>query len=152
LSWVPWRRWSLYHPSLRLGIDYLRSEAALTYNPPDPTFEGRRLALVPWNTGTGTINYQDDLLGHANVTIAFQGMQWEDSDNHDRQPAYWLVNVSWSHALPSLRQLPQLKEARIFARIQNALDHSYVIDLGGGIPKLGTPFMLEGGFTAPLWF
>jgi outer membrane receptor protein involved in Fe transport len=152
LSWVPWRRWSLYHPSLRLGIDYLRSEAALTYNPPDPTFEGRRLALVPWNTGTGAINYQDDLLGQANVSIAFQGMQWEDSDNHDRQRAYWLVNFSWSHALPSLRQLPQLKEARIFAQIQNALDHSYVIDRGGGIPKLGTPFMLEGGFTAPLWF
>jgi outer membrane receptor protein involved in Fe transport len=152
VSWVLSRRWSLYHPELRLGVDYLRSEASLTYNPPDPTFEGRRLALVPWNTGTGEINYQDDLIGHANVQIAFQGMQWEDSDNHDRQRAYWLVNASWSRPLPSLRQLPRLKEASIYARVQNLLDHSYVIDRGGGIPKLGTPFMIEGGFTAPLWF
>jgi outer membrane receptor protein involved in Fe transport len=152
VTWLPWRAWSLYHPELHLGLDYLRSEATLTYNPPDATLEGRRLALVPWNTGTGDITYQDDLFGRANLAIAFQGMQWEDSDNHDRQRAYWLVNLSWSHTLPASRQLPQLKEASVFAHVQNLLDHSYVIDRGGGIPKLGTPFMLEGGFTAPLWF
>ena len=149
---IPWQRWSIYHPELRLGVDYLRSEATLTYNPPDATLEGRRLSLVPWNTGTGQISYQDDLLGHANLQIAFQGMQWEDSDNHDRQRAYWLANLSWSHQLPTLQVIPRLNQSSVFVRMQNLLDHSYVIDRGGGIPKLGTPFMLEGGVSAPLWF
>ncbi len=151
-NWIPWHGWATYHPDLRLEVDYLRSEAALTYNPPDPTLEGRRLTLVPWNTGTGQLSYQDDLVGHFNVQVAFQGMQYEDSDNHDRQPSYWLVNLSWSHQLPSLRSIPRMDQASIFVRVQNALDHIYIVDLGGGIPKIGTPFMLEGGFSAPLWF
>ncbi|MGH9829930.1 MAG: TonB-dependent receptor plug domain-containing protein, partial [Blastocatellia bacterium] len=92
-----WGRWARYNPDLDLTVDYLRSEAKLAYNPPDTTLEGRRLALVPWNTGTGQLTYADDLLGKTSVQIAYQGMQWEDSDNHDRQPAYWLVNFTWSH-------------------------------------------------------
>jgi hypothetical protein len=51
-----------------------------------------------------------------------------------------------------LRQRPTLKKASVYARIQNLLDHSHVADRGGGIPKLGTRFMIEGEFTAPRWF
>ncbi len=151
-GWISWGTWALYHPNLRFEIDYLRSEAKLVYNPPDPTLEGRRLTLVPWNTGTGQMSYQDDLLGHLNVQVAFQGMQYEDSDNQDQQASYWLVNLSWAHQLPSLPSIPRLNQASIFLRIQNALDHTYIVDLGGGVPKVGTPFMLEGGFNAPIWF
>jgi outer membrane receptor protein involved in Fe transport len=147
-----WYRWAKYNPDLHLVVDYLRSEAKLVYNTPDPTLEGRRLALVPWNTGTGQVIYGDNLLGITSLQVAYQGMQWEDSDNHDRQPAYWLVNLTWSHELPHLAHFPQLKDAAIFIKVQNLLDHSYVIDTGGGIPKLGTPFMLQGGIMAPLSF
>ena len=147
-----WYRWARYNPDLHLSVDYLRSEAKLTYNPPDPTLEGRRLSLVPWNTGTGQLTYTDDLLGETSLQIAYQGMQWEDSDNHDRQPAYWLVNLSWSHALPRLGAFPRLANADIYLKIQNLFNDSYVIDNGGGIPKLGTPFMLQSGLVVPLWF
>jgi iron complex outermembrane recepter protein len=152
LNWIPWGGWAAYHPHLRFLLDYLRSEATLTYNPPDPTLEGRRLALVPWSTGVGQATYQDDLFGQANLQVAFQGMQWEDSDNHDRQRAYWLMNLSWSHPLPTFLRPRPFDDASLYIRIQNLLDHDYVIDRGGGIPKLGTPFMLQGGFLAPLWF
>ena len=147
-----WHGWAKYNPDLHLVVDYLRSEAKLVDNPPDPTLEGRRLALVPWSTGTGQLIYGDDLLGITCLQVAYQGMQWEDSDNHDRQPANWLVNLTWSHALPRLAQIPQLENASVFLKVQNLLNHSYVIDLGGGIPKLGTPFMLQGGLIMPLSF
>ena len=147
-----WGQLARYHPEVHLTVDYLRSEAKLVYNPPDPTLEGRRLALVPWNTGTGQLAYTDDLLGEANVQITYQGMQWEDSDNHDRQPAYWLANFTWAHPWPRFAQFRQLENAQIYLKIQNVLNNSYVIDLGGGIPKLGTPFMLQSGITVPLQF
>jgi iron complex outermembrane receptor protein len=147
-----WHRWVRYNPNLHLTVDYLRSEAKLVYNPPDPTLVGRRLSLVPWNTGTGQLTYADDLLGKASMQLAYQGMQWEDSDNHDRQPAYWLMNLTWSHQLPHFAQLRQLENASVYLKIQNVLNHSYVVDLGGGIPKLGTPFMLQSGITLPIQF
>jgi iron complex outermembrane receptor protein len=144
--------WDRYHPDLRLTIDYLRSEAKLVSNPSDPTLEGRRLALVPWSTGTGQLTYMDDLLGVMSVQLAYQGMQWEDSDNHDRQPAYWLLNLTWSHPVPRFAQLQRFEGAEVYLKIQNALDHSYVVDTGGGIPKLGTPFMLQSGIALPIQF
>lgn len=148
--WLNWRQWAIYNPDLSLGIDYLRSEASLVYNPPDPTLEGRRLALVPWNTGSGTLKYRDDLLGEVTLQLTYQGMQWEDSDNHDRQPAYWLTNVSVSRHLPGLPAATWLKECTAYLKIQNVLNHSYVVDLGGGIPKLGTPIMVQAGLLIPV--
>jgi iron complex outermembrane receptor protein len=147
-----WYRWAKYNPALHFTVDYLRSEAKLVYNPPDQTLEGRRLSLVPWDSGTGQATYRDDLIGTINTQLTYQGMQWEDSDNHDRQPAYWVLNVSWSHRLPGVGSFRQLENASAYVKVQNALNDSYVIDLGGGIPKVGTPFMLQSGISLPLWF
>jgi outer membrane receptor protein involved in Fe transport len=149
---LDWGQWARHNPEVHLTIGYLRSEAKLLYNPPDPTLEGRRLALVPWDTGTGQLTYADDLLGTASMQLAYQGRQYEDSDNHDLQPSYWLVNLTWSHPLPHFSQFRQLQDASVFIKIQNLLNDSYVIDEGGGIPKVGTPFMLQGGLLAPLRF
>jgi len=106
--------------------------------------------LVPWNTGSGTLKYRDDLLGEAALQIMYQGMQWEDSDNHDRQPAYWLANVSVSRHLPEISAARFLKNWTAYLKIQNVLNHSYIVDLGGGIPKLGTPIMIETGLVMPV--
>jgi outer membrane receptor protein involved in Fe transport len=147
---IDWRRWARYNPNLHLTIDYLRSEASLVYNPPDPTLEGRRLSLVPWNTGSGIATYRDDLLGEVALQVMYQGMQWEDADNHDRQPAYWLVNLTFARHLPEIAAANWLKNWTAYVKIQNLLDHSYVIDKGGGIPKLGTPFLLQAGLIMPI--
>ena len=69
--WINWHRWARYHPDLHLTVDYLRSEAKMTYNPPDPLLEGRRLVLVPWNTGSGSVSYRDDLIGEISVQGRF---------------------------------------------------------------------------------
>ena len=147
--WIDWHRWAQYDPDLHLTVDYLRSEASLVYNPPDPTLEGRRLTLVPWNTGSGTLSYHDDLLGEIGFEVQYQGMQWEDSDNHDRQPAYWLANVTLSRRLPGISVAEWLKNCTAYVKIQNLLDHEYIVDNGGGIPKIGTPFLLEAGLIIP---
>jgi iron complex outermembrane receptor protein len=148
--WINWHRWARYHPDLHLTVDYLRSEAKLTYNPPDPLLKGRRLALVPWNTGSGNVSYRDDLIGEISVQVMYQGMQWEDSDNRDRQPAYWLTNLTLARQLPEIPWARWLKNDKAYLKMQNLLNHSYVVDLGGGIPKTGTPFLVEGGLIVPI--
>jgi hypothetical protein len=51
---------------------------------------------------TGQLTYVDDLLGKTSKQIAYQGMPWEDSDKHGRQPAYWLVKL---HLVASIAAL-----------------------------------------------
>ena len=99
-DWINWYQWSGYHPKLSLTANYLRSEATLTSSPPDPTLVGRRLALVPWDTLSVGLRYSDTMLGEFWVQEQYQGKQWEDSDNHDLQPSYWVTNLSWSRSLP----------------------------------------------------
>ena len=75
--WLNWLRWSQHNPTLSLSVDYLRSEATLTSNPPDPTLVGRRLALVPWNTFDIGLRYSDSLIGDIWVQEQYQGKQYE---------------------------------------------------------------------------
>jgi hypothetical protein len=51
--------------------------------------------------------------------------------------------------LPGLAAAEWLKNCTAYAKIQNLLDHEYIIDNGGGIPKLGTPFLLQAGVIVP---
>jgi iron complex outermembrane receptor protein len=145
-----WGLWSRHHPDLHLAAQYLRSEAKLLYNPSDPTLEGRRLALVPWDTGDGSLTYRDDLVGELTVELAYQGMQWEDSDNHDLQRGYWIANLVLYRSLPKPGFIHIAGDASAYLKIQNLLNNAYVIDRGGGVPKLGTPFLLLGGLRVGL--
>ncbi len=151
-DWINWYQWSGYHPKLSLTANYLRSEATLTSSPPDPTLVGRRLALVPWDTLSIGLRYSDTMLGDFWVQEQYQGKQWEDSDNHDLQPSYWVTNMSWSRSLPHLSGAPSLDAATAYVKVQNMFNNQYIIDLGGDIPKIGTPIMVVGGVTVPLSF
>ncbi len=149
-DWINLCQWSRYHPGLSLTANYLRSEATLTSSPPDPTLVGRRLALVPWDTLSIGLRYSDSLLGEVWVQEEYQGKQWEDSDNHDLQPSYWVTNLTWSRSLPHLSNASWLDASTAYLKVQNMFNNQYVIDLGGDIPKIGTPIMVVGGLTVPL--
>ena len=151
-NWNNWYQWSQFHPKLSLTANYLRSEATLTSSPPDPTLVGRRLALVPWDTLSVGLRYGDSLLGDFWVQEQYQGKQWEDSDNHDLQPSYWVTNLSWSRALPHFSNASWLDASSAYVKVQNMFNKQYIIDLGGNIPKIGTPIMVVGGLTVPLNF
>ncbi len=151
-DWINWYQWSGYHPKLSLTANYLRSEATLTSSPPDPTLVGRRLALVPWDTLSIGLRYSDTLLGDFWVQEQYQGKQWEDSDNHDLQPSYWVTNLSWLHSLPHSASAPWLEASTAYVKVQNMFNNQYIIDLGGDIPHIGTPIMVLGGVTVPLSF
>jgi len=151
-NWINWYQWSGYHPKLSLTANYLRSEATLTSSPPDPTLVGRRLALVPWDTLSVGLRYSDSMLGEFWVQEQYQGKQWEDSDNHDLQPSYWVTNMSWTRAFPHVPNAPWLDASTMYLKVQNMFNNQYIIDLGGDIPKIGTPIMVLGGVAVPLSF
>jgi iron complex outermembrane receptor protein len=150
--WIYWGEWTQYHPQVSLTAQYLRSEATLTSSPPDSTLVGRRLALVPWDTISVGLRYSDELLGEFWVQEEYEGKQWEDSDNHDLQAQYWLTNLSWTRQIPKLSNLPGVENGTMFVKIQNLMNRQYIIDLGGDIPKIGTPITVMGGMTVPLNF
>jgi outer membrane receptor protein involved in Fe transport len=138
--------------SLRLTANFLNSEATLVSNPPDPTLVGRRLALVSWQNLELGMRYSNPRIGEVLLEEQYHSKQWEDSDNHDLQPSYWLTNLTFSHPVPPLSFVPSLQGSMIFLKFQNLLNHTYIVDLGGGIPKIGTPFTVLGGLSAPLKF
>jgi outer membrane receptor protein involved in Fe transport len=149
--WLDWMRWSSRNRSLSLSVSYLRSEATLTSNPPDPTLVGRRLTLVPWNTFDIGLRYSDTLVGDIWLQEQYEGKQYEDSDNHDVQSSYFVTNLTWSRTVP--RFFTAWKpDCRAYVKIQNAFNQTYVVDLGGGIPKVGVPFTIVAGLSVPLSF
>jgi len=150
--WLNLLRWWKHNPSLSLTANYLRSEATLTSNPPDPTLVGRRLTLVPWNTLSIGLRYSDMLIGDVWLQEQYQGKQYEDSDNHDVQSSYLVTNLTLSRSLPKFSNAYWLGTSTVYVKMQNLFDQTYVVDLGGGIPKVGVPFTVLAGLSVPLNF
>jgi len=138
-----------YLDPLTLTGSFLESEATLVYNPPDPTLVGRRLALVPWQTINFGLNYSNPFIGDLTVQEQYWGKQYEDSDNHDIQGSYWVTNATLSKTFTQL-STKWLNGTMAYMKIQNMMNRTYVIDLGGGIPKVGTPLLIQFGVTVPI--
>jgi iron complex outermembrane recepter protein len=131
---------------------FLESEATLVSNPPDPTLVGRRLALVPWQTINIGLRYSHPIFGDLTVQQQYWGKKYEDSDNHDIQGNYWITNLTLSKTFQEISQARWLNGTTVFAKIQNLMNRTYIIDLGGGIPKVGTPLLIQFGLSAPIKF
>lgn len=143
---------SPYLDPITITGSFLESEATLISNPPDPTLVGRRLALVPWQTINLGLRYQLPIFGDLTVQQQYWGKQYEDSDNHDIQGNYWVTNLTLSKTFDEITQARWLNGATVFAKIQNMINRTYIIDLGGGIPKVGTPLLIQFGLSAPIKF
>lgn len=141
-----------YLDPITITGSFLESEATLVSNPPDPTLVGRRLALVPWETINVGVRYSNPIFGDLTVQQQYWGKQYEDSDNHDIQGNYWITNLTLSKTFQEITQARWLNGTMVFAKVQNMMNRSYVIDLGGGIPKVGTPLLIQFGLTAPIRF
>ena len=107
---------------------------------------------MPWNTFDIGLRYSDAFLGDIWLQEQYQGKQYEDSDNHDVQSSYFVTNLTWSRALPSLSKVSWVAACTGYVKIQNAFDQTYIVDLGGGIRKVGTPFTVLVGLSVPLNF
>ena len=141
-----------YLDPITITGSFLESEATLVSNPPDPTLVGRRLALVPWETINVGVRYSNPIFGDLTVQQQYWGKQYEDSDNHDIQGNYWITNLTLSKTFQEFTQARWLNGTTVFAKVQNMMNRTYVIDLGGGIPKVGTPLLIQFGLTAPIRF
>jgi outer membrane receptor protein involved in Fe transport len=140
-----------YLDPLTFTGSFLESEATLVSNPPDPTLVGRRLALVPWQTINFGLNYSNPFFGDLTVQEQYWGKQYEDSDNHDIQGSYWVTNLTLSKTFTQLA--PRWLNGTVASiKIQNLMNRVYIIDKGGGIPKVGTPLLIQFGLTMPIDF
>jgi outer membrane receptor protein involved in Fe transport len=140
-----------YLDPLTITGSFLESEATLVSNPPDPTLTGRRLTLVPWQTVNFGLRYFNPLVGDVTVQEQYWGKQYEDSDNHDEQGSYWVTSLTLSKTFTQMS--PRwLNGTAASIKIQNMMNRSYIIDLGGGIPKVGTPLLIQFGLTIPINF
>ena len=136
---------------LTFTASFLESEATLVDNPPDPTLVGRRLTLVPWQTISLGLQYANPIIGTLTVQEQYWGKQFEDSDSHDEQGAYWVTNLTLSK---TFTQAPTkwLNGTTVFGKVQNVFNRNYIVDLGGGIPKVGTPLLIQFGVSVPVSF
>jgi iron complex outermembrane recepter protein len=140
-----------YLDPLTFTGSFLESEATLVSNPPDPTLTGRRLALVPWQTINFGLNYSNPFIGDLTIQEQYWGKQYEDSDNHDEQGSYWVTSLTLSKTFTQ-SSARWLNGTAASIKIQNMMNRSYIIDLGGGIPKVGTPLLIQLGLTIPINF
>ncbi len=88
-------------------------------------------------------------LGDLTVQQQYWGKQYEDSDNHDIQGNYWVTNLTLSKTFKELSGR-WLNGTTVYMKIQNMMNRTYIIDLGGGIPKVGTPLLIQFGVTVPI--
>ena len=63
-----------------------------------------------------------------------------------------MTNLTLSKTFAELTQARWLNSATVFAKIQNMMNRTYIIDLGGHIPKVGTPLLIQFGLSAPIKF
>ncbi len=124
---------------------YLYSEARILDNPLDRDLEGKRLTQVPWYAGTVGVRYSHPALFTLLVQGRYEGKKFEDADNHDTLGGYYVVDLTLSRPIPPLGFLPAVRGGQIFLAIQNLFDRDYLVDRGGGIRKIGTPFVIQGG-------
>ena len=128
-------------PRWNTRFAYLHTQAKLEENPADPTLEGKRITQVPEDSGTLTLRYHDPARVDARVAGRFVGLQFEDADNHDALHGYFVMDLSVT--APLHRRAGGDDE--LFVAVQNLFDRSYDVDRGGGILKLGTPFVAQLG-------
>ncbi len=124
---------------------YLFSEARLLESPRDRTLERRRLAQVPEDSATLGLRYTNPALFNLLVQWRYEGKKFEDADNKDKLAEYDVLNLTLSRPIPPLAFLPVFGGGEVFFTIQNAFDRTYLVDRGGGIFKIGTPFLTQGG-------
>ena len=104
VQYSPTKQWSV------VG-GYLYSEAVLTSNPAEPDLEGKRLAQVPWHSGTVGIRYTNPALINVLAQARFVGKQFEDADNMDKLAGYYVIDVSISRSLKPSPSVPSTSSA-----------------------------------------
>jgi outer membrane receptor protein involved in Fe transport len=103
------------------------------------------LTQVPWQSGTIGVRYSNPSLFNFLAQVRLEGLKYEDPDNMDKLRGFAVVDLSVAKPLPKIGILSKPKSGEIFLSVQNLFNHQYDTDTGGGILKIGTPFMIQGG-------
>jgi len=125
-------------PGLQASASYLFSDGTLVRNPAERDLEGNDLPQVPKHSFTVGGRYSNPKW----FTLAAEGRyvdhQFEDAENEERMGSYFIINASLSRELPWWN-------GEVFIAAENLLNRQYIVDVGGGVRKTGTPLLGHGG-------
>ncbi len=142
-------------PHVTLSGSYLFADATLTQaaarrgllpdeaenGEPILQLKGKRLAQIPRHAFTTGARYDNPEWFTIGLEGRFVDDQYEDAENRERLPNFFILNGYLSRRLPVI-------DGEVFLAAENLLDRQYIVDRGGGIFKNGTPLMGYGGVRA----
>jgi outer membrane receptor protein involved in Fe transport len=130
-SWTP-------HPRWRLVAGAALIEAEIVDNPDDPDLEGNRIERTPELGTTFGVEYRHPRLD-AQLRGRYASDRYEDPENLDRIPGYFVLDLSLGHRLNERWEL--------FGGVENLLDRDYDVSVEtDGSRKVGAPRMYHAGF------
>ncbi len=122
-----------------LSGSYLYSDSEVVRAPTHAEIVGDHVTQVPPHSFTLSGRYSNPAIISFLVEGRFVDAQYEDAENQDRLRSYFLVLASATRDLPWFN-------SQIYVAAQNLADRTYDVDRGGGVLKVGTPFMAHAGF------
>ncbi len=135
--------WRLGH-GVSAGVAYTYADSHYTGDPQDPTAVGERLEGVPMHNISGRVSYEAPAGWRVETDLRYVSASYGDAHPNDGliQNAHFVVDASAS--------CPVTHSLQAYVQIQNLLNRQYIGNNGGGVPILGTPFEVMGGFKLAL--
>jgi outer membrane receptor protein involved in Fe transport len=126
-------------PQWRFVTSYLYSDAEILDAPQQPELEGNRLAQVPENQGSMTLEWNDPSRFSVAMIGRFADDQFEDDLNSLELGSSVVVDVAI--------HVPVGDRWNLFAGVENVFDEQIESGLtADGLLTVGTPLIVHGGF------
>ena len=137
--------WDIARGCLRRGSPTPMRTPTIRPIPEDPTAVGERLEGVPMHNASASLTYTSrPALGGERHDLRYVSKSYGDAHPSDGliQNAHFTTDVSGSYQLT--------EQLQTYVQIQNLFDARYIASNGGGVPILGTPLEVMGGFRLKL--
>ena len=103
----------------------------VTKNPTDPEFVGNRIARASEKQASVGITYDNPGILYALIRGRYVGDRYDDAENEDYIPSYYLVDLSLSRSIG--------QNWGVFAGVENLLDETFAIRISSAGTVIGAP-------------
>lgn len=118
-------------PAWRLFLSAILLDAEVTENPIDPELVGNRLSRAPEDQAALSVSYNNRRLFSALVRARYVGDAYDDVENEEYMPSYYLIDLSLGRGLGPRWEL--------FAGVENLLDKTYIVSIASAGTLIGAP-------------
>ena len=127
-----------FGPTWRLLASYLFTDARVLEAPQQPALEGKRLAQVPQNSATGSVQFTHPAWFNSTLTARYVGQQYEDDLNTLPLGGYFVMDVFLSRAFG--------KHAEVYVAVENLFDRVFTVGrTSEGVISIGEARMARAG-------